>query len=220
MSSSKIIRSAKGLEIDRICWPAPAAASGAPNTQRLNPPRRDEQSRTALAELEARFKTEIEAARAEAFQKGEAEGRHSAAAQLQPVLQRLARSIDETALYRKRFREQAERQVVELALAVARRILHREIHLDPELVLALLKTAMERISLREVTEVRLHPQHVAVVEKFLRQMPAPPGLRVTGDPALELGALRFETTQGEIDAGIETQLNEIQRGFADLASRS
>jgi flagellar assembly protein FliH len=39
---------------------------------------------------------------------------------------------------------------------------------------------------------------------------------VTPDPGLERGAAVLETARGELDASIETQLAEIERGFADL----
>jgi flagellar biosynthesis/type III secretory pathway protein FliH len=39
------------------------------------------------------------------------------------------------------------------------------------------------------------------------------------DPALAEGAVVFETSRGAIDCGLETQLAEIERGFADLYPR-
>ena len=42
---------------------------------------------------------------------------------------------------------------------------------------------------------------------------------VVADPGLPVGAVLFETTRGTIDAGLETQLKEIERGFADIYPR-
>jgi flagellar assembly protein FliH len=41
---------------------------------------------------------------------------------------------------------------------------------------------------------------------------------VIGDPALPIGGCVLETAVGTIDAGIESQLNEIERGLTDLLS--
>ena len=38
---------------------------------------------------------------------------------------------------------------------------------------------------------------------------------VVAEPRLERGAAIFETTRGSLDASIETQLDEIQRGLID-----
>ena len=48
------------------------------------------------------------------------------------MLERLARAIDELAGLRPRLRQEAEADLVQLALAIARRVLRREIAVDPE----------------------------------------------------------------------------------------
>ena len=40
---------------------------------------------------------------------------------------------------------QTERQMVQLALAVARRVVHREVSLDPDLLIAMARVALERL---------------------------------------------------------------------------
>ena len=41
------------------------------------------------------------------------------------------------------------------------------------------------------------------------------GIQIVVDPGLQLGDVIFETAQGDLDASIDTQLREIERGFAD-----
>jgi flagellar assembly protein FliH len=41
-------------------------------------------------------------------------------------------------------------------------------------------------------------------------------IELVPDASLERGAAIFETTRGNLDASIETQLREIERGFTDL----
>lgn len=172
-----------------------------------------------LAEREAQWRAEAEAARREAYQQGLEEGRRQAAAQWDAALQRLARSLEEIAGCKPRLRLEAEREVVELSLAIARRILRRELHVDPEAVLGLVKAAMEKASQREITEVRIHPAHAELVRARLERIGAPEALEVRPDPSLEPGAVLVETAHGLIDASIETQLEEIGRGLADVLHR-
>ncbi len=127
----------------------------------------------------------------------------------------MARAIEETAGLKPRLRASAERELVGLALAIARRILRRELQVDAEAVLGLAKAALEKASLREVTGVRLHPALAAPVRAHLARIGAPQSIEVRDDPSLEPGAVLVETVRGTIDASLETQLDEIGRGLAD-----
>jgi flagellar assembly protein FliH len=164
---------------------------------------------------EARLQAEIEAARRESFQQGVEEGRRQASGQLQAEFARLARAIEEAAGLKSRIRAAAERELVELALAIARRVLRRELQVDADAVLGLAKAALEKASMREITEVRLHPALAAPVRAHLARIGAPETIEVREDPTLEPGALLLETSRGTIDASLDTQLDEIGRGLAD-----
>jgi flagellar biosynthesis/type III secretory pathway protein FliH len=45
-------------------------------------------------------------------------------------------------------------------------------------------------------------------------------VEVLADPALEPGSVRLESAAGTLDASVDTQLEEIERGFADLVRGS
>ncbi len=68
---------------------------------------------------------------------------------------KLARSIEELTGLVSRYRREAEQDVVALALAVARRILHRELTVAPEALLGLVKAALDKMEAREVHQVRV-----------------------------------------------------------------
>lgn len=155
-----------------------------------------------------------------AFRQGEAAGRKSALAELEEKLKSLSRAIENAASHKARLRDQAEHDVVSLALAVARRVLHREIQVDEQAILGLVKAAFQNASLREVTHVRIHPQFVPVVQNLLQSMGAPISIQLSGDASLELGGVILETARGSLDASVDTQLDEIGRGFADAMSLS
>jgi flagellar assembly protein FliH len=168
-----------------------------------------------IAELERRALQ----ARQEGVREGEAAGHRRAAGELAPAIARLVETVRDLAACRGRFRREAEQDVVTLALAIARRIVRRELTLDPTIMLGLVKAALDQVDLREVHRVRMHPQDAPAVEQGLRDLGLPERLEVIPDPALERGAAVFETTRGEMDASTDTQLAEISRGLADLAER-
>jgi flagellar assembly protein FliH len=166
-------------------------------------------------ELEQTLAVREEGARRAGLQQGE----QAANARLEPVFEKLARAITEIAGCRPRYRREAEQEVARLALAIARRVLRREVAVDPDALLGLVKAAIERIDLRETNSVRVHPQDAELVTALLHRIGSPSRIQVVGDAGLERGAAIFETTKGDLDASVETQLEEIERGFTDLFER-
>jgi flagellar assembly protein FliH len=50
-------------------------------------------------------------------------------------------------------------------------------------------------------------------------MGLPQKVEVLSDPGLERGAVILDSKRGGLDASVETQLAEIERGLADLVPR-
>ena len=167
-------------------------------------------------QLQVDAEQKAQSAYAQGHQDGAAAAQKEAAAQVQAVMERLARSIDEITGMRQRLRHEAEEDVIALAIAIARRVLHREITIDPGALLGLAKAALEKIDIRELHRVRVHNGSAGMLHEFLEKIGLPRRVEVVADPALERGAIILETGRGMLDASVETQLVEIERGFADM----
>jgi flagellar assembly protein FliH len=222
--SSRLIRGGD-LEVEPLTWhPGGVAAASASEADALLHTHRQPHRSGGHAEpggaISEDVEQELERRTEEAFragvQQGEAAGRQHAQAELHARIETLTRTTAEIAVLRSKIRHEAERELVELALAIARRILHRELTVDPEALSGLIKAAMHKIDLRETHRLRTHPEHTAAVSRCLAQIGAPAKIEVVGDARLERGAAIFETSRGTMDASVETQLAEIQHGFADL----
>lgn len=158
-------------------------------------------------------------AHAAGAREGEASGRANAAAELQLVIQRLTRSIDELANLRPRLRREAEADTLRLSLAIARRVLRRELAVDPDAMHGIIIAALEKLQGQEICRVKAHPSVAPLVKASLQQMAGGPGVEVIPDPSREPGAVVFETERGNLDASIDSQLDEIERGLADRLRR-
>ena len=214
---SKILSGAAGCAVPRLTWPtaagpAPArcAASGGADDAG------GEAARDArrIAELEQQVERRAREAREAGYREGEAAGRVEAAAELQPVLHRLARSIQEIAGLRPQLVREAAADLVGLSLGIARRILHRELSVDPAALEGLVSGALQKLPGQEICRIRIHPE----LEPGVRQALAREGrggLPLIADGTLERGAILVETARGKLDASLETQLAEIGRGLAD-----
>jgi flagellar assembly protein FliH len=175
------------------------------------------------AEVE-RAREEADRRAQEAFAAGGREGEAATRQALEPKVEaevaKLRQMIRDALSVGPKLRHQAEEDLVRLAVAVARRILHREITVDADAMVGLVKAAFARLDQREVHQIRTDPDSVALVQKVLEGAAAPRSIKVTADQSLRRGSLIIETTRGQLDASIETQLQEIQRGFTDIVTHT
>ena len=130
------------------------------------------------------------------------------------MLDRLVRSLAELTVTRQRLREATTADLVRLAIAIAERILHREITTDAASIEAIARAALEKVQSRDVARVVTHPTHEAAIRRLMEQAAPGKPVEVVADASLQCGDVRFETGQGVLDASIQTQILEIERGLA------
>jgi flagellar assembly protein FliH len=233
---SKVLRGDEALVAQPLPWRRAAGTGGhkTPSApiQAVVPSRHgihpiittDDQASSLLAriaDLESSMERRIAEARQSAYREGETAARTQATAQVEPLLEKLARSIHELSEMRPKLRHEAEGDLLKLSLAIAKRILHRELSADPESLAGLVRVAMEKIRMQEVVRVRVHPQHQATVQQIVTRLSGGIAVEILADHRLPLGGVVIETTRGEFDASVDVQLREIERGLADrLAVRA
>jgi flagellar biosynthesis/type III secretory pathway protein FliH len=122
----------------------------------------------------------------------------------------LRRLREELARYKSALRAEAEAELVELAFAVAKRIVRREVSVDPTAVRALVASCMRDFPAVGVKRILVHPDDLAMVREA-----AGTGVEAVGDPGVARGGAVLETDQGRLDATIDSQLEEIALGLAD-----
>jgi len=98
-------------------------------------------------------------------------------------------------------------------------VLHREVTIDPESIEGLIKVALEKLQSRDLCRVRVHPNHAAFMKSSFDRISNSKKIELIADASLRCGDVMFETEHGTLDASIESQLSEIERGFADRLQR-
>ena len=126
---------------------------------------------------------------------------------------------------RTRYFSAVEGQVVKLALAIAGRVLHREAKMDPLLLSAAVRVALEKVKDESETRLRVPLAEVGVWSAAFETGSGEEtgkgvgGVQVTGDAEMPRGECVIETKVGTVDLGIEAQLLEIEQGFFDLLKK-
>ena len=214
---SRILRGEAALAAEPVIWrrvgPGASASGAAPGHG--GDPREAAALQTRVAELEREMERREQAAFRKGLEQGRAAAGQEAAAQLKPVLERFALTINELSSHRRQLRREAETDLVKLAIAIARRVLRREMTTDPDAMLGLVRAALEKLEGREIERVRVHPADAEAVKQHLERARTAGRFEVIPEPRLERGAAIFETSRGSLDASVETQLDEIQRGLID-----
>lgn len=166
-------------------------------------------------ELTKRLEQATKEAWAQGYQAGEAAARNSLEGELRETTAALASSISEIAAQRPETIRRAEGDTVRLALAIARRVLHREVSIDPGSLSALVGAALEKLRDQEIYRVRIHPDLALVLKTALEKFGRGPDIEVLAAGNLSRGTVTFEVSRGALDASVDTQLREIERGLVD-----
>src|SRR5207248_5523455 len=118
---------------------------------------------------------------------------------------------NEIANLRARLRSEAEADLVKLSLAIARRVLRRELAIDAEALHGLVLAALEKLQGQEICRVKVHPSHASLLTACLRQIATGSSVEIVPDPSREPGAIIFETPRGTLDTSVDAQLQEMER---------
>jgi flagellar assembly protein FliH len=151
------------------------------------------------------------------FRQGEKAGMAIAEKQFEALIKKYAEAIVEIGRLRPALYAQVEREVVRLALEVAKKIVHREVHADREIVQTLIRVALSHVAVKSAATVRLHPADYEFVleHRAASTRPGESGREVTlvADKSIERGGCLVETECGDVDARIDEEFREVERTF-------
>lgn len=139
-------------------------------------------------------------------------------AQIGGLREKLVETIDRISSLAKEITAQMETEVVELAVEIAKKVTTREVTTDPEVVLAVTRTALTKLHSRTLATIHLHPGDLAFVQENRDRLNFHGSLELIEDNSITPGGCLIHTDSGDIDARIESQFDEIAHGL--LGQRS
>lgn len=160
----------------------------------------------------------VDAAREEAWIAARKEFEEELAGKIAQEKERVARVSAEFARDRQRYFAAAEAQVVHLAIAIARRVLAREVAGDVMHLTAVVRAALARVHDGSSTVLRVSADDAARWSEMFAS-DGEGDVSVVADDRLDAGECVLETEVGRVELGVEVQLEEIARGFESLLQR-
>ena len=158
-----------------------------------------------------------EAARLLGYNAGYEQGYAAAAAAAEQAMaesvRRLAELVSSVHENHASFFRAAERQVVDLALQIAQKVVEREVENMPDLAVNIVRAALEEMDARTAVRVRVNPEDAELLRRRWAQV-VPPGIaaeriELQPDERVRSGGAIIETTHGQVDAQIESKLAQL-----------
>jgi len=144
---------------------------------------------------------------------GRKQGREEVQGPAQVEIQRALQIVAQVEQLRLDSVRQAESDIVELALAMARKVIHREVTLDPDIVVAQVREIISSIAEKGLIRVLVHPDEVEHLQSVRPSFAGADGkairMSIEPDEAIQAGGCIIESSQYFINATFEKQLEAI-----------
>lgn len=199
--SSRARRERRPEVVASFDWSEPSTPAPAPKAAPPAEPSIDIEKLRASVEREAFHK---------GYAQGERAGAEAAATRGEGMLRRLKETLEELTTLRSDMLHRSERQLVQLALAIARRVVQREVTLDRAVLVGMARAAIDRLGDHATATIRLHPDDYAQVAPGLRQTDDA-HVRVEPDPLVSRGSCLVQSDFGFMDVTPEAQFEELAR---------
>jgi flagellar assembly protein FliH len=154
--------------------------------------------------------------RAEATHHAEQRLRQDYESKLQAERAPVAAALAAFEAQRTEYFARVEAEVVQLALTIAAKILHREAQVDPMLLAALVRITIEKMHEGSSVTVRVGAGRSKRWKEYFAGQPSVAHVEVTEDAELSDHDCVLETELGSANFGLDTQLKEVEQGFFDL----
>src|SRR4030081_3110788 len=173
-----------------------------------------DRARVLIEDAAARADTIAQDARKRGHQAGFESGRDAADREMNDMLVTMRGLLEMARAERHKLMEEAEPELVRLALGIAERVLHQQVALDRGVVVEMAKTAISRLIERDSVTVRVNPADLERMREHRDELIAigdVKNLRVVEDKRVDRGGVIVDTDAGTIDARIGTQLEEARK---------
>jgi flagellar biosynthesis/type III secretory pathway protein FliH len=171
-------------------------------------------ARALVEDAVARADSVAQEARKRGHDAGFEAGREAADREMNDMLVTMRGLLEMGRAERQKLIENAEPELVRLALGIAERVLHQQIALDRGVVVEMAKTAIARLIERDTVTVRVNPADLERMREHRDELVAIGdirNLRVVEDQRVDRGGVVVDTDAGTIDARISTQLDEARK---------
>ena len=158
------------------------------------------------------------------YDKGHNEGYEAAVKEQQGIIEAANKKAESTIALSETEKEncvqQAEKQIIELVMAIADKILPQHFIDAPQLILPMVRSALHKVKDQNNIVIRVSPQNYEFVlmgkNEFQSMLDGQGTLKIASDPALGDSDCIIESANGNVDARLATQLEIVKKSIQEV----
>ncbi|HBC76622.1 MAG: hypothetical protein A2008_11810 [Candidatus Wallbacteria bacterium GWC2_49_35] len=153
--------------------------------------------------------------RREAFDKGFAEGKAEAVERAKSIIEAIEQVLKEALHEKDEIIRKAEQQIVELAMAISKKITRCEVLLNRDVIYYSVNEAIAKIVDRDTINIYMNLKDISTFAKrkedVLKSLPVDSKVKIIEDNNILPGGCIISTNMGNIDATISSQMLEVEK---------
>ncbi len=179
---------------------------------------------TADERVEQAYQKGFAAGKAEGTREGENAGFEQGTQKIEPLVSSIRDALIQLDRIREETYQHIEKEVVELALAIAQKVICREIATDKETVMCVTKEALAKVDGPGKIKIKMSPSDLQFINETRYQLsnliPDIDNVTFEAEESIQSGGCVIETDLGEIDARIERQLQAVEESFRNAMEKA
>lgn len=161
-----------------------------------------------------------ESAREEGFEAGRQAGFEEGRAVAESLIQEALAVKEQILEHKRKTAKSVEIDTVQLIIDTVERILGKHIQEDYDLILGIVKLAMDKLTYTESLVLRVSPEDfdmaISVKDQLLALAENVDDIKIKPDKSLKQGSCILDAASGSIDSSIWTQFEQIKEGFEEM----
>ena len=179
---------------------------------------------TAAEREEQAYRKGLVEGKQQGLNDGEQKGFELASRKIEPLKTAMQQAVIKLTAIREETYQQIESEVVELALAIARKVICREISTDKETVVCVAREALAKLDDPGKIKIKMNPGDMQFINETKYQLSNliadVNSVTIEAEESIQSGGCIIETDLGEIDARIEKQLQAVEESFRNVRDKS
>ena len=147
------------------------------------------------------------------YEDGYNKGKQAGLQETSGAVSMMQQVIEQLKSYHVQILSDSQKDIAKMALAVAEKVLHKEIMMDPNTVISVVKNALGKVSFKKQFTVHVNPLDLEVLKSAGDQVRAAldgyESLKFKASPQVEPGGCVVQTESGSVDARVDRQFMEI-----------
>ncbi len=147
------------------------------------------------------------------FEEGQSQGLDAGNREAQKVVQNFTTLVTSIVAQREKIYDEANRSVLELIMAIARKVTFNAVMIDEEITAKIIKGTIDGLIDKTRIKIKVNPQHLPLLEsqldRFKGDTTAIKEITIEPDNRVKYGGCFIETPSGDIDARVELQMEII-----------